>query len=138
EATKLFVTTREAPTRVRARVGAETEIVDARRGEAFAEPMLLERTVLGRAGSGGVVVIDDLDDLVRRLRPERALLLFTRICPQLFDAGAICYWRAGDGSRAIRDAVRGVTQCVLDVSGGRLRVDKAEGRPGAQGRIYRL
>ncbi|MDQ2650387.1 MAG: XRE family transcriptional regulator, partial [Actinomycetota bacterium] len=79
-----------------------------------------------------------LDDLVRRLRPERALLLFSRICPQLFDAGALCYWRAGDGARAIRDDVRGVTQCVLDLTGGRLRIDKAEGRHGTQGRTYRV
>lgn len=135
---KLFVTTRDAPARVRARSGAAVEVLDARPGQAFAEPMLLERTVLERAGSGGSVVIDDLDDLVRRLRPERAQMLFSRICPQLFDAGAICYWRAGGGTRSIRDAIRGVTQCVLDISGGRLRVDKAEGRHGRQGRIYRL
>jgi hypothetical protein len=29
---------------------------------------------------------DGLDDLVRRLRPERALMLFSRTCPRLFDA----------------------------------------------------
>jgi transcriptional regulator with XRE-family HTH domain len=84
------------------------------------------------------VTIDDLDDFVRRLGPDRALLLFSRICPQLFDAGAICYWRAGTGSRPIRERVRGVTQCVFDLAAGRLRIDKAEGRQAVQGRIYRM
>ena len=72
------------------------------------------------------------------MRGERALGLFSRICPQLFDAGAICYWRAGTPSRSILDGVRSVTQCVLDVSDGHLRVIKAEGRHGVQGRIFRI
>jgi transcriptional regulator with XRE-family HTH domain len=137
-AISLFVTTRDSPDRVRTRVGPDTKVLDARPGKAHADAVALERAVLEQANAGAFVVIDNLDDLVRRYRAERALLLFTRICPQLFDAGAICYWRAGDQSRSIRDGVRGVTQCVLDLSDGRLRVDKAEGRDRVQGRIYRL
>jgi transcriptional regulator with XRE-family HTH domain len=135
---KLFVVTREAPAAAADRLGAGVEVLDARPGKAFTDPRHLEQTVLERGHAGTWVAIDSLDDFVRRLGPERALLLFSRICPQLFDAGAICYWRAGDGARSIREGVRGVTQCVLDVSGGRLRVDKAEGRHGVQGRIYRV
>lgn len=137
-AVRLFVTTRATPARVRGRIGTDVEVLDARPGRPFSDPVALERAVVEWARSPAWVVIDDLDDFVRRLRPERALLLFSRICPQLFDAGAICYWRAGRGTRPIRDGVRGVTQCVLDVSAGRLRIDKAEGRRGARGRIFRL
>jgi transcriptional regulator with XRE-family HTH domain len=137
-AVSLFVTTRDSPDRVRKRVGAGTKILDARPGKAHADAVTLERAVVEQATGGAFVVIDNLDDLVRRYRAERALLFFSRICPLLFDVGAICYWRAGDESRSIRDGVRGVTQCVLDLSDGRLRIDKAEGRHSVQGRIYRV
>ena len=135
---KIYVTTRDAPAQVRRRVQAEFTVLDARPGKQHADAVELERTVLELAGPDARVVIDNLDDLVGRLRPARALGLFSSICPQLFDVGAICYWRAGAGSRSIRDGVRSVTQCVLDVSGGRLRIDKAEGRHGLRGRIFRL
>ena len=94
--------------------------------------------MLDRGLPGARVVIDNLDAFVRRLRGDRALGLFSRICPQLFDAGAICYWRAGAPSRAILDGVRSVTQCVLDISDGHLRILKAERRHGVQGRIFRI
>lgn len=134
---RVFVTTGEDPVHIRRRLG-DVEILDARRGKAYADPIRLERAVLERGAPGARVVIDGLDAFVRRLRNERALGLFSRICPQLFDAGAICYWRAGGPSRAILDRVRSVTQCVLDVSDGHLRVIKAEGRHGVQGRIFRI
>jgi len=133
----VFVTTDEGPARVAARVG-DVEILDARRGRPHADPVALERAVLERGTPGARVVIDNLDAFVRRLRGERALGLFSRICPQLFDAGAICYWRAGAASRSILDGVRSLTQCVLDVSNGHLRILKAEGRHGVQGRLYRI
>jgi transcriptional regulator with XRE-family HTH domain len=134
----VFVSTTEAPAQARRRLGPSVEVLDARPGKRYADPLELERTVVERGQAGAWVAIDGLDDLVRRLRAERALLLFSRICPQLFDAGTVCYWRAGAGSRAIRDAVRGVTQCVFDLSAGRLRIDKAEGRTGVQGRVHRI
>ena len=137
-APKVFVSTSESPTAAARRLGAGVEVLDARPGKSFTDPVVLEQAVLERGQARAWLAIDSLDDLVRRLRAERALLLFSRICPQLFDTGAVCYWRAGAGARSIRDGVRGVTQCVLDVSGGRLRVDKAEGRHGVQGRIHRL
>jgi len=136
--TGIFVTTEETPARIARRVDADVEVLDARRGQKYADPIVLERAVLERGGPGARVVIDNLDAFVRRLRADRALGLFSRICPQLFDAGAICYWRAGAGSQSIIDGVRSVTQCVLDVSDGHLRVVKAEGRHGVQGRIFRV
>ena len=134
---RFYVTTREAPAAVIGQLG-RVEILDARPGQELADPLLLERTVVERGADHGWVLIDALDDFVRRLGPERTVALFSRICPPLFDAGAICYWRAGDGARAIREGVRNLTQCVLEISDDRLRIDKAEGRFGAQGRVYRL
>jgi transcriptional regulator with XRE-family HTH domain len=135
---KVFVTTDDPPARVAGRFGADVEILDARRGQAYTDPVALERAVVERGAPEARVVIDSLDAFVRRLGSDRALGLFSRICPQLFDAGAICYWRAGETSRPILDGVRSVTQCVLDVSEGHLRVLKAEGRHGVQGRISRI
>jgi transcriptional regulator with XRE-family HTH domain len=134
---RVFVTTEEDPASVRRRVG-DVEVLDARSGRPHADPAVLERAVLDRGAPGALVVIDGLDAFVRRLGGERALALFSRICPQLFDLGALCYWRAGGPSRAILDGVRSVTQCVFDVSDGHLRVVKAEGRTGVQGRIFRI
>ena len=134
---RLFVTTDEDPARVRRRLG-DVEIIDARRGKPHTDPATLERAVLDRGSPGARVVIDSLDAFVRRLGGARALALFSRICPQLFDAGALCYWRAGAPSRAILDGVRSVTQCVFDVSDNHLRVVKAEGRNVVQGRIFRI
>ena len=134
----VHVTTREAPEAVAAALGGSIRVLDARPGGPFADPLRLEDAVLERGRAGAWVVVDHLDDLVRRFGPERALALFSRVCPQLFDAGTMCYWRAGTGSRGIRDGIRGVTQCVLEVADDRLRVDKAEGRALVQGRIYRI
>lgn len=134
----VHVTTRETPKAVTGRLGAGVRVVDARPGARFADPLRLEDAVVERGRAGAWVVVDHLDDLVRRYGPDRALGLFSRVCPQLFDAGTMCYWRAGAGSRSIRDGIRGVTQCVLDVSDERLRIDKAEGRHAVQGRIFRI
>jgi len=137
-AAAVYVTTRVAPERVRQEVASAVKIIDARPGKPDADAVALERAVVDRATAGDFVVVDHLDDLVRRYGPGRALLLFSRICPHLFDVGAVCYWRASDDSRSIKDGVRGVTQCVLEISDGRLRIDKAEGRHSAQGRIFRI
>ena len=115
------VTTDQAPADVRRWVGDGVEILDARRGRPYADPLALERTVLGRGGPGARIAIDNLDAFVRRLRRDQALAFFTRICPQLFDAGAICYWRAGTPSHSILDEVRSVTQCVFELADDRLR-----------------
>jgi transcriptional regulator with XRE-family HTH domain len=116
------------------------EEIDARSGRPFSDPTVLERTIVDRGSAFGArIVVRDLDTLVRRLGPERALTFFTRTCPRLFDLGAIAYWRASRaGSGRILGPVQRVTQCVLDHTGARLRVLKAESRPGAVGRIFDL
>lgn len=119
-------------------IGAE--MVDARPGKPHADLKLAEREIVRRGAEPGArVVIRDLDTLVRRLGAEAALAFFTRTCPRLFDLGAIAYWRATRrGSGAILEGVQRVTQCVIDHTGGRLRVLKAESRPAAVGRIFEV
>ncbi|MFO7299463.1 MAG: XRE family transcriptional regulator [Actinomycetes bacterium] len=116
------------------------DLVDARRGRPHADLKLAEREMVRRGAEPGArLVVRDLDTLVRRLGAEGALALFTRTCPRLFDEGAIAYWRATRrGSGAILDGVQRVTQCVIDHTGGRLRVLKAENRPAAVGRIFEV
>ncbi len=64
---------------------------------------------------------------------------FTRCCPMLLEVGAIAYWslpRSPELDRVRRD-VEDVTQCVLVLREGRLRIAKAEGRPaGVQGSVW--
>lgn len=119
---------------------AGTEVIDGRPGRPHADLQQLEQEIIRRAGRPGArMVIHDLDILVRRLGAEAALGFFTRTCPRLFDLGAIAYWRATRrGSSAVLEGVQRVTQCVIDHTGGRLRVLKAEGRPSAVGRIFEV
>lgn len=116
------------------------EVIDARPGRPDAEPGQLEQAILSfGARPGARLVIRDLDNLVRRLGPERAVGFFTRTCPRLFDLGALAYWRSSRaGSAAVLGPIQSVTQCVLDHTGGRLRILKAENRPGAAGRVYEV
>src|SRR5688500_17112205 len=53
---KVFVTTDEAPARIAPRVGGDVEILDARRGQVHADPVVLERAVLERGAPGARVV----------------------------------------------------------------------------------
>lgn len=114
------------------------EVLDGRPGRRHADTTLLEREILQRGTQQGArIVIRDLDTLVRRLGSKAALGFFARTCPRLFDHGAIAYWRASRaGSSGLLEGIQRVTQCVIDHTGGRLRVLKAEGRPGVVGRIF--
>jgi transcriptional regulator with XRE-family HTH domain len=116
------------------------EIVDGRPGQPHADPMELERSIIAIGSKPGArLVIRGLDSLTERLGVERTVGFFTRTCPRLFDLGAIAYWRATrHGSGRALEAVQRVTQCVLEVSGGRLRLLKAEGRPGRTGQIFQV
>jgi transcriptional regulator with XRE-family HTH domain len=118
--------------------GDHVVVVDGRAGRAVADPVLLEREILQRgAEPGSRIVVRDLDTLVRRLGAQAASGFFARTCPRLFDQGAIAYWRASrTGSSRILDSVQRVTQSVIDHTGGRLRVSKAEGGPQVTGRIF--
>ena len=134
----LRVTTKHAPSVVAASLGNGVVVLDARAGATYADPHELEAAVLERATPDARIIVDDFDALVRRWRPVRALAFFSRLCPQLFDVGALCYWRMGPGSRSILDGVRSITQCVIEVAPGQLRVVKAEGRHDVQGNVFRV
>lgn len=137
-----YVTTGESPRQLQRRLGPGVVVLDARPAGKFADPALLEQTLVASAQeTPGRVVIDGLHVFVRRWGAPRALGFFTRVCPRLFDYGAIAYWRASRrelGSSFIEN-VRKVTQCVLEERRHQLRVVKAEGRSSAlQGRLFRI
>ncbi|MBK5221461.1 MAG: helix-turn-helix transcriptional regulator [Acidimicrobiia bacterium] len=80
---------------------------------------------------GSHLVIDGLDDVLARWGAPETVAFYRRICPRLFDLGAIAYWT---GSREMLSApvIEGITriaQCVFELRGDRLRIAKAEGRP---------
>jgi len=137
----LYVTTESAPATLQRRIGAGLAVVDARPGHPLADPTALERTVIDHARRApGRIVFDSLDTFVRRWGRLRTLALFSRVCPQLYDFGALAYWR---GSRpvlgtALLEGITKVTQCVLDLSGSHLRVAKAEGRPATARRLLHV
>jgi transcriptional regulator with XRE-family HTH domain len=101
----------------------------------------LEQTIVHAArAAAGRFAIEGLDVFARRLGPARALGFFSRVCPQLFDLGALAYWRAPLSlTSSFLDSVRKVTQCVFQISGGHLRVVKAEGYGlRTEGRLFRV
>lgn len=130
---RAYVTTSRRPELVRERVGPGVLVLDARPRRSHAAPDVLEQALLEVCSSAApaCVVIDGLEALSRRWGPERGLAFFSRVCPRMFDAGAIAYWRAPrrELGTAFVDQVQKVTQCVLEVGRGWLRVVKAEGRP---------
>ena len=71
---------------------------------------------------------------------ETAGQFFSRGCPLLLGLGAIAYWSLPAAGQAptLRREIEGITQCVLVVGDGRLRIAKAEGRPpGVEGSVFR-
>jgi transcriptional regulator with XRE-family HTH domain len=137
-----YVTTERSPSEMAERLGEDVVVLDARPRGRVADPVVLEQTLVQAAiEAPGRVVVDALDTYVRRLGRDRALALFSRVCPRLFDLGAFAYWRASRRrvGAGLLEEVRKVTQCVFEVNAGHLRVLKAEGRaPSVQGRLLRL
>jgi transcriptional regulator with XRE-family HTH domain len=136
-----YVTTEQTPVRLRSQFGDELRILDARPGRPLADPAALELRILDDARQApGRVVIDSLDAFIRRLGRPRALGLFSRVCPQLYDIGALAYWRVSRSAAgpALVEGITKVTQCVLELGRTHVRVIKAEGRPTAEGRLLHL
>jgi transcriptional regulator with XRE-family HTH domain len=131
---------------VRERLPASVTLLDARPRGDYADPGRLETTLVegSRSTKGsppGCVVIDGLDAFARRWGNDRAVGFFSRVCPRLFDLGALAYWRASreELGRTAIERITKVTQCVLEIGEDHLRVVKAEGRPASvQGRLLRL
>lgn len=129
--------------KLRGRLPGAVIVLDARPRGEFADPALLETTLVegSRGSPPGCVVVDGLGPFARRWGNDRAAGFFSRVCPRLFDLGALAYWRASreDLGRSFIERVTKVTQCVLELGEDHLRVIKAEGRPASvQGRLLRL
>ena len=138
-----YVTATGDPARVEARVGPSVTVLDARPRGPYGDAAVLETAIIegARSRPPGYVVVDGLLAFARRWGPAKAVAFFSRVCPRLFDLGAIAYWRAprADLGRSFIEQVTNVTQCVLEIGEGHLRVVKAEGRPASvQGRLLRV
>ena len=86
------------------------------------------------------IVVDQLGRIGRRWKDGDAARFFGRVCPTMLQIGVTAYWGIDSSlGRAFAEDVRQITQCMVDVRGGRLRVLKAEGRPRAlEGITHRL
>jgi transcriptional regulator with XRE-family HTH domain len=118
------------------------QILDARAGTPTSSPRsLLEavRTFCTRARRP-LLLFDSLEALATRWGMRGASDFFGRCCPMLLDLGAIAYWSVPGASqyRTLHREIEQITQCVIVVGEGRLRISKAEGRPpGVQGQLFR-
>jgi transcriptional regulator with XRE-family HTH domain len=138
----VYVTALATPSTIRRIFGSELVVVDARPGTRSSDPILLEQTIFTESKEGANrVVIDGLDVFARQWGVDRAIGFFKRVCPRLFDLGAIAYWRvsrAAVGNEGI-DEIRKVTQCVFELDEKHLRIVKAEGHSAlVQGRLFRV
>jgi transcriptional regulator with XRE-family HTH domain len=118
------------------------EILDARKGTPITSPRhLLEaiRQFCARAPRP-LLLFDSLAPLADRWGMRIASGFFGHCCPMLLDLGAIAYWSVPGASqyRTMHREIEQITQCIIVVGEGRLRISKAEGRPpGAQGQMFR-
>lgn len=139
----LYVTAGPDTARLQARLGAGVTVLDARARGPYGDAAVLETAIIDGARSNppGYVVIDGLVQFARRWGSAKAVAFFSRVCPRLFDLGAVAYWRAprSELGASFIEQVTNVTQCVLEFGAGHLRVIKAEGRPASvQGRLLRV
>ena len=138
-----YVSAGPDPAKLQARLGSAVTVMDARARGPYGDAAMLEMAIIEgvRSRPPGYVVVDGLVHFARRWGPAKAVAFFSRVCPRLFDLGAVAYWRAPRAQlgRSFVEQVTNVTQCVLEVGDGHLRVVKAEGRPASvQGRLLRL
>lgn len=138
----LHVTGRETASAVTQRLGTRVEVIEARSGSSLSDPVMLEQTIVTEVRNGATrVIVDGLAPFARQWGLDRAVAFFKRVCPRLFDLGAIAYWRVSRsklGNPAINDIQR-VTQCVFELSPTQLRILKAEGHSAlVQGRLFRV
>lgn len=122
--------------------GKELTVIDARPESRFSDPIVLEQAVINAVDLGASrVVIDGLESFSRQWGTDRAIGFFKRVCPRLFDLGAIAYWRVSRtaiGNAGV-DEIRKVTQCVFELDHTHMHIIKAEGHSASvQGRLFRV
>ncbi|MGA8679506.1 MAG: XRE family transcriptional regulator [Acidimicrobiales bacterium] len=136
-----YVTVSSDPAEVRGR-WPWLDVLDARPRSSCATPEeLLEavRALCTRARRP-LLLFDSLGAMASRWGTPQTADFFARCCPMLLDLGAIAYWSIGNGARyrTLLTEVERITQCILVIEEGRLRIRKAEGRPpGVQGQLFR-
>ena len=118
------------------------EILDARMGAPIANPRRLLDAIRQFCvpAPRPLLLFDSLEALSDRWGMRTASDFFARCCPMLLDLGAIAYWSVPGAShyRTMHREIEQITQCVIVVGDGRLRISKAEGRPpGVQGQLFR-
>jgi transcriptional regulator with XRE-family HTH domain len=118
------------------------EIIDARMGAPIASPRGLLDAIRQFCVQAlrPLLLFDSLESLSGRWGMRIASDFFGRCCPMLLDLGAIAYWSVPGAShyRTLHREIEQITQCIIVVGEGRVRISKAEGRPpGAQGQLFR-
>ena len=136
-----WVTLTRSPEELQARY-LGFEVIDARPASDLAQPGALIQAVRQACSSRlhDLVLFDGLEAMSERWGTKVAQRFFTLSCPLLLELGAIAYWSLTPTAhpQAMLREIEGVTQCVLVLQDGRLRVKKAEGRvPGIEGSVYR-
>src|SRR5215469_14191031 len=118
------------------------EILDARASTPITSPRQLLEAIhqFCTRAPRPLLLFDSLAPLADRWGMRIASGFFGHCCPMLLDLGAIAYWSMPGASpyRTMYREIEQITQCILVVGEGRLRISKAEGRPpGAQGQLFR-
>jgi transcriptional regulator with XRE-family HTH domain len=136
-----FVTLVREPAEL-AQVYPGLEIIDARQDGPLAQPRPLLDAIADRCAGAPrqLLLFDSLEAMSDRWGRENAGRFFSRGCPLLLGLSAIAYWSlpAAGHAPTLRREIEGITQCVLVVGDGRLRIAKAEGRPpGVEGSVFR-
>lgn len=136
-----YVTLTRPPAEI-ASVHPGLDVIDARPGTALAQPRALIDAVRQACSPRrrDLILFDSLEAMSASWGAETAQRFFTLSCPLLLELGAVAYWSLVPSAhaQALRREIEGVTQCVVVVHDGRLRVAKAEGRPpGIEGSVFR-
>jgi transcriptional regulator with XRE-family HTH domain len=118
------------------------KILDARAGSPATSPRQLLEAIhkFCTQAPRPLLLFDSLAPLADRWGMQIASGFFGHCCPMLLDLGAIAYWSVPGASpyRTMHREIEQITQCIIVVGEGRLRISKAEGRPpGAQGQLFR-
>ena len=118
------------------------DVLDARPAGDLAQPRpLLEACGRWCAQPGRrLLLLESLDAMSDRWGTETAGRFFMRGCPMLLGLGAVAFWSLTTSRHppALRREIEDVTQCVLSLGDGRVRIIKAEGRrAGVEGSVFR-
>jgi transcriptional regulator with XRE-family HTH domain len=136
-----YIVTSSDPAEVTAR-WPWIDILDARMGAPITSPRGLLDAIRQFCVQARrpLLLFDSLEALSGRWGMRTASDFFGRCCPMLLDLGAIAYWSVPGASqyRTLHREIEQITQCVIVVGEGRVRISKAEGRPpGVQGQLFR-